>query len=99
MIYDTLTQPPVPGSPLESIMVYVFNSRQRAEYLRTLLTLKSATTQEQVTAIKELLENYTSELFPYEEKNKWLESEEIQKVLQREMEKGPLAVVRQNIGK
>ena len=95
MIYDTLKQPPAPGSPLEAVMVYVFNARQRAEYLRTLLTLRTVKTEEQSKAVKELLESYTAELFPFEEKNKWLQSEEIEKVLQREMEKGPLAVVPQ----
>ena len=99
MIYDTMSQPPAPGSPLEAVMVYVFNARQRADYIKTLLVMRPAKNEEQVSALKELLKSYTSELFPYEEQNKWLESAQIQEVLQRELEKGPIAVVPQNLDK
>tara|TARA_Y100000592_G_scaffold97315_1_gene167778 strand:+ start:3986 stop:4219 length:234 start_codon:yes stop_codon:yes gene_type:complete len=77
-------------------MIYVFNSRQRADYLQTILTLKPAKTEEQAEVLKELIESYTSEIFPYQKEIKWKDSQKITEILEREMQKGPIAVVPQN---
>ena len=77
-------------------MIYVFNSRQRATYLQTILTLKPAKTEDQAEVIKELIESYTSEIFPYQKEIKWKDSQKITEILEREMKKGAVAVVPQN---
>ena len=77
-------------------MIYVFNSRQRATYLQTILTLKPAKTEDQAEVIKELKESYTSEIFPYQKEIKWKDSRKITEILEREMQKGAIAVVPQN---
>ena len=77
-------------------MIYVFNSRQRATYLQTILTLKPAKTEDQAEVIKELIESYTSEIFPYQKEIKWKDSRKITEILEREMQKGAIAVVPQN---
>ena len=77
-------------------MIYVFNSRQRATYLQTILTLKPAKTEDQAEVIKELIESYTSEIFPYQKEIKWKDSRKITEILEREMKKGAIAVVPQN---
>ena len=77
-------------------MIYVFNSRQRADYLQTILTLKPAKTEEQSDVIKELIESYTSEIFPYQKDIKWKDSQKITDILEREMKKGAIAVVPQS---
>ena len=74
-------------------MMFVFSTHQRAEYIRTLLLMRSASTEKQADALKELVDTYTNEMFPYQESSEWTKKQNIAEVLQREMERGPLAVV------
>lgn len=72
--------------------MYVFNTRQRAEYLRTLLMLPPADSEEHAKAVKETLDAYTAELFPFYQRQETAKSQSIQQVMEREMARGPLVV-------
>jgi len=92
MIYDTMTAPPPANSPMEMVCMYVFNTRQRSEYLRTLLLMNAPETEERAKVAKELLESYTQEIFPFHQRQKDSKSLSIQQVMEREMARGPIAV-------
>jgi hypothetical protein len=92
-VYDTLRAPPAPGSPMEMICVYVFNTRQRAQYIQTLLTMPSPQTEDRAKTLRELLQTYSRELFPYHERQEEKQSLSMQEIMERELARGPLVVV------
>lgn len=73
--------------------MYVFNTRQRAQYIQTLLTMAPAKTEERSKTIRELLGVYAKELFPYQERQETTKSASMQEIMERELARGPLVVV------
>lgn len=92
MIYDTMTTPPPANSPIEMVCMYVFNARQRSQYLQTLLTINPPESDERAKTLRDLLESYTQEMFPYHERQKTDKSQTIQQIMEREMARGPSLV-------
>lgn len=82
----------MPGSPLEAVCMYVFNARQRAEFLKTILVAPPITSEKQKQTYTEVLDEYVKEVFPYQERLQWKNSTQIQQILEKELEKGPLLV-------
>ena len=46
---------------------------------------------------KKILDSYFDELFPHVNENKWKDSRTIQEVLEREMERGPMLVQKEEM--
>tara|TARA_B100000214_G_C23966018_1_gene627742 strand:- start:878 stop:1162 length:285 start_codon:yes stop_codon:yes gene_type:complete len=87
-----MQEPPRPGSPLEALCMYVFNARQRAEFLKTVLTAPPVTSEKQKENYTNILNEYVKEVFPYQEELKWKNTEKISQILDKELQKGPLVV-------
>jgi hypothetical protein len=92
LIYDTLKAPPLVGSPLEVICMFVFSARQRAKYTEMLCSLQPHLTKDNVEAVKKLLDLYEQELFPFKEKKEWQDKKEIANIMEKEMQRGPIVV-------
>jgi hypothetical protein len=89
MMYDTLQGPPEHGSIQEMVCVQVFQKRQRARYIEALIPLAVNAEQD---SKKKMLDEYFAELFPHAKADLLKKDRHISEILQREMEKGPLAV-------
>jgi type II secretory pathway component PulL len=73
--------------------MYVFNARQRAQYLSVLLTLPAPQSEERAKALRETLQSYAKELFPYHARAVNQDAQQMQAIMERELLKGPTAVV------
>ena len=83
LVYDTLTDAPSPGSPLEAVCAFVFMSRQRASFLQTKATLQASVTDESKESVQELLDALHDAMFPYEKQEKKCQAEESRKIMER----------------
>tara|TARA_Y100000034_G_C6669341_1_gene293751 strand:- start:76 stop:399 length:324 start_codon:yes stop_codon:yes gene_type:complete len=90
ILYDTLVDTPVPGSPLESVLAFVFMSRQRAEFIKTKAMLQALATKDTKEATEELLESLHEYMFPDIKEKKWKERTKAREVMEKHMT--PIAV-------
>lgn len=67
----------------------VFQAKQRARYMETLLISAQNADKD---AKKDLIDSYFSELFPYQEHQKWNNADKIREILEKEAAKGPMLV-------
>lgn len=74
---------------MEAVCVAVFQAKQRARYMETLLMSSHNADKD---AKKELIDSYFSELFPYQEQQKWNNADKIREILEKEAAKGPMLV-------
>lgn len=63
-------------------------------YLEAVITLAASADKDNKTKI---MDSYFSELFPHAKDQKWVDSQKIQEILEREMQRGPMLVQKQNI--
>lgn len=94
VMYDTLSTPPEIGTPLEALCIRIFTRRQKLKYMEALVTLATAADKDNR---KKILDSYFDELFPHVKDNKWKDSQTIQEVLEREMERGPMLVQKEEM--
>lgn len=80
-VYDTLKEPPSPGSPLEAVCAFIFMSRQRASFLTSKALIQAAVTEETKDAVQELLDGLHDAMFPYEKQEKACEAEKTEKIM------------------
>lgn len=92
IVYNTLRAPPTPNTPLELICIYVFHARQRAEYMRTLLTLPASQTEEAAKAREELVHALSAEMFPFQEQTRAREAQDVAALMERIVARGPEVV-------
>lgn len=66
MLYDLLPGPPPPGSPLESVLILVWNMRQDAHWFATRAMVQAAMDiQDGGKAANDAWKEYTDVYFPY----------------------------------
>ena len=84
MLYDLATEPPEPGTLLESVLLLVSLRRREAELLQTeaLVTAIAATPSGQIESIRTALREYKNSVFPFLEAERKKENEEVQKTLE-----------------
>lgn len=74
MLYDLASEPPRPGSLLESVFLIMTKRRQEAEYFKTksLIAASLPISESGAKMLNEALDEYRSRLFPFlaEEKKK-----------------------------
>ena len=92
MVYDTLKTPPAVNSPLELICMYVFHTRQRTQYLQTLLLMPPSATEETSKHRTKLAQTYAAELFPYEKGTQEREAQNVVKIMEEIAARGPQVV-------
>jgi hypothetical protein len=68
--------------------------RQKLKYMEALVTLAASADGEQR---KKIMDSYFEALFPHAENMKWKDSQQIKDVLEREMQRGPMLVQKQEM--
>lgn len=105
MVYDMLTSPPAPGTPMESLMMMVWRMRQDVELNKTraLIQAMIATASEDESGNKNMHEawsDFVEEMFPFKRGVKKSADQAAIDYLKQEVAKGPLRVIPlQPIGK
>jgi len=89
ILYDTLTEAPAPGSPLESVCAFVFVQRQKADFLKHKCLVQSCVVSENKEAVQELLDTLHIEMFPDVEVKKSEHSQVAKKIMERQLARGP----------
>jgi len=89
ILYDTLNEAPVPGSPLEAVCAFVFVHRQKAEFLKYKSLVQSTVTSDNKEAAQGLLDALHNEMFPDVEVKKSKDSEVAKRIMERQMARGP----------
>ncbi len=92
ILYDSLSKPPKPGSPLESVCAFVFTMRQSQEFQKTRAFLQGLLRSENEDAVKKVLKDFQASMFPHEGIMQWDSKPLMQEILTRELSKGPLVV-------
>jgi len=97
LLYDQMDKPPRPGSPLESLLLLVWQMRQTIRLQETraivqaLLSAQSEDSNVQ-KATKEAWEGYLDELFPYQRGQRKRQDRAAIDYLKNEAARGPLTV-------
>lgn len=99
-MYDKLTEPPAPGTPLESVMLLVWRMRQDIEFQKARVlvnaTVASAAQGDAIEkANKELQEawsDFLDEFYPYQKGQRVRTDQAAIDFLKQEVAKGPLKV-------
>jgi hypothetical protein len=89
-VYDTLQEPPTPGSPLEAVCAFIFMSRQRVSFLTTKAYLQAYATQDSEKALQESLDAIHDAAFPYEKQERECQQTTAREIMERF--KGPIRV-------
>lgn len=97
MLYDLQKAPPKPGTPLESLMLLVWQMRQaiRLQETRAIVqAILAANSEDQglQKAIKESWDSYVDELMPYQRGARKRQDKGAIDFLKREVARGPLKV-------
>jgi len=93
MLYDMQTEPPPPGSPLESIFILVWQMRQDAEYHAVRAVVQSSVDAgDDGNALQDAWKGFTEHFYPHlkEEQSRYKQAAMAR--LKKESERGPLAV-------
>ena len=89
ILYDTLTETPSPGSPLESVCAFVFVQRQKADFLKHKCLVQACVTTDNKDSVQEMLDQLHKEMFPDVEVRKSEHSQIAKKIMERQMARGP----------
>lgn len=93
IVYDMQHEPPPPGSPLESILILVWQMRQDIEYYATRALVQAAIDIEDGgKAADEAWKKYTDAFFPHVKGRRDMGDKAALAMLMREVKKGGLRV-------
>lgn len=90
LVYDTLKEPPSPGSPLEAVCAFVFLARQRAEYIKHKAIVQASVTSSTKEAAQEIMEDLHAEMFPDAKREKAWQRERAMEIMERHS--APIAI-------
>jgi len=98
MIYDTLREPPKPGTPLESLMLLVWRMRQDIEVQKTRVLAEAiiaaaSGTDEANKRLQEAWSQYVDDAYPFKRGRRVRADQAAMEYFKREAAKGPLRVV------
>ena len=99
MLYEMLSEPPAPGTPLESLMLLVWRTRQDVELQKTRAIVQAvlaAAADSGESANKQLKESWQDlldEMFPFQKGSRKHADQTAMDFLKREVAKGPLRVL------
>ena len=93
MLYDMLSEPPPPGSPLESLMILVWRKRADIEYfLGRAICQSSVDAGDEGKAASAAWKEYTEMFFPYMKAEEGKSDQAALNYLMKEVKKGALGV-------
>lgn len=83
LVYDTLKDPPSPGSPLEAVCAFVFLTRQRADFIKHKAMVQSGVSESTKEAAQKLMEELHENMFPDQKRNKEWQKEQAMKIMEK----------------
>lgn len=98
LIYETLTGPPTPGTPMESLMLIVWRMRQDIRMNETRVIIQSILAaapeagEQAGKSMQEAWKDYTEEIFPFQRGQRRGADDAAITYLKREAARGPLKV-------
>lgn len=93
IVYDMQHEPPPPGSPLESVLILVWQMRQDIEYYSTRCLVQAAIdVQDGGKAANEAWKEYTDAFFPHVKGKRSHGDQAALSMLMKEVKKGGLSV-------
>lgn len=92
-----MTEPPAPGTPLESLMILVWRARQDIELQKTRSMVQAvlaaaSEAEEANNQLKESWQDFLDGLYPYQRGSRKRADDAAMEYLKREVAKGPLTV-------
>lgn len=108
MMYETMTEPPAPGTPLESLMLMVWRMRQDIEMQKTRAVVNAVIAASSAgeaaeganKTLNESWQDFLDDMYPFQKGQRNKTDKAAIDFLKREVAKGPLKVVPlQPIGK
>ena len=95
-----MSEPPAPGTPLESVMLLVWRMRQDIEFYRTRVMINSVMAaaaqgdniQKANKELQDAWQDFIDEVYPYQKGQRMRVDEAAIEFLKREVAKGPLTV-------
>ena len=90
LVYDTLREPPSPGSPLEAVCAFVFLARQRADYIKHKVIVQASVSESTKDAAQEMMEDLHAEMFPDSKREKAWQREKAMEIMERHS--APIAI-------
>lgn len=99
-MYDKLTEPPAPGTPLESVMLLVWRMRQDIEFQKSRVLVDaivaSAAQGDAISKanqeLQEAWQDFLDEFYPYQKGQRVRTDQAAIEFLKQEVAKGPLKV-------
>jgi len=97
MYYEMLTEPPAPGTPLESLMLLVWRARQDIELQKTRAIVQSVIAaasegEEANKNLKEAWQDLLDEIYPFQKGHRKSADSAAMEFLRREVARGPMKV-------
>lgn len=92
ILYDTLKEPPTPGSPLEFVTLQVFSLRQSAEYQKYRLVAQSSLSAGTSDAAKDALKDLFAAMFPHKQQEQENTNKVAMRILENHIRSGPIHV-------
>lgn len=92
-MYDMMAQPPTPGTPVESIMILVWQMRQDAQYFLTRSIVQASTEMDDGgESVQKAWREFTDKYYPYLEAQRKGDDKIALECLFKEIKKGGLTV-------
>jgi hypothetical protein len=91
MLYDTLSKPPPPGSPLESLLILVWHMRQEAHFFEVRAIVQGLI-DDKGEETEKAWKMFGDKLFPFQKAERHKSDLAALEYLKREIDKGPLVV-------
>jgi len=98
MLYEMMTEPPAPGTPLESVMLLVWRARQDIELQKTravvqaIMSAASDAVEEANKNFEKVWKDLLDEMYPFQKNSRHKGDTSAMAFLKREIAKGPLTV-------
>ncbi len=83
LVYDTLKDPPVPGSPLEAVCSFVFVTRQRADFLKYKALAQAGVSENNQESIQKVLEELHENMFPDQKQEKICQQDRARQLMEK----------------
>jgi|GEM_PF-4710105 len=93
MVYDLRAEPPPPGSPLESVLILVWQMRQEIEYYATRALVQAAVeTDDDGKAVQDAWKDFSEAFFPHIKGKRDMGDKAALAMLMKEVQKGGFRV-------
>ena len=83
LVYDSIQEPPVPGSPLEAVCSFVFVSRQRAEFLKYKALAQAGVNENNKDSIQGVIEELHENMFPDQKQDKICQADKTRELMEK----------------